>query len=98
MSASRFALAAIVVIGVPAALVGYMVLAEFVLRPLKDRSRTRLRPWIWLLPGFALLGLYLLYPTITTVINSFQDANSSRWIGFENNTLWTPRVLLGEIA
>jgi alpha-glucoside transport system permease protein len=84
LSASRFALAAIVVIGVPAALVGYMVLAEFVLRPLKDRSRTRLRPWIWLLPGFALLGLYLLYPTITTLINSFQDANSSRWIGLEN--------------
>jgi len=21
-----------------------------------------------------------------------------RWIGFENNTLWTPRLLLGEIA
>ncbi len=84
MSASRLLLATVVVIGVPAALIGYLVLLELCLRPLPDRVRTRARPWLWLLPGFALLAVFLLYPTVTTFINSFQDATSSHWVGLSN--------------
>ena len=54
------------------------------LRLLPARGRTRLRPWLWLLPGFALLAVYLLYPAITTAINSLQDATSNRWVGLAN--------------
>jgi len=84
MNASRAILAAVVVFGVPAVLVGYLVTVEAGLRSLPERGRARLRPWLWLLPGFALLAFYLLYPAITTVINSLQNADSSRWVGLQN--------------
>jgi alpha-glucoside transport system permease protein len=84
MSGSRLLLGAVVVIGVPAVLVGYIALLERLLGLLPQRTRARVRPWLWLLPGFALLGLYLVYPAITTIINSLQDAHSSRWLGFAN--------------
>ncbi len=38
----------IVVIGVPAVLVGYILLTEQVLRAVPDRQRGRIRPWLWL--------------------------------------------------
>lgn len=84
MSASRLILAVVVVFGVPAALVGYLALVEYGLRGLSNRGRARVRPWLWLLPGFALLGLFLVYPTVTTIVNSFQDAHSTHWVGLTN--------------
>jgi alpha-glucoside transport system permease protein len=76
--------AIVVVVGVPAALVGYILLIEAVIRVVPGRMQGWIRPWLWLLPAFAFLGLFLVYPTIITVIKSFQDRAARNFIGFEN--------------
>ncbi|HEX6127983.1 MAG TPA: sugar ABC transporter permease [Candidatus Limnocylindria bacterium] len=77
-------MAIIVVIGVPAATVGYALLTERLLKLVRPQRRAAVRPWLWLLPGFAFLGLYLIYPTINTLILSFQNSNSTEFVGVEN--------------
>ncbi len=76
--------ALVVVIGVPAALVGYILLVETALRAVPGRLQSRVRPWLWLLPAFLFLGVFLVYPTIQTIIKSFQNRAGREFIGFEN--------------
>jgi alpha-glucoside transport system permease protein len=76
--------AIVVVVGVPAALVGYILLVETVLRALPGRFQGRVRPWLWLLPAFGFLGLFLIYPTIITIIKSFQNRSGREFIGLAN--------------
>ncbi|HEX8005809.1 MAG TPA: hypothetical protein VF482_05195, partial [Trebonia sp.] len=38
----------------------------------------------WLGPALALLGVYLLWPLVSTVILSFRDAAGRRWAGADN--------------
>lgn len=80
----RLVTAVIVVVGVPAILVGYIVLSEQVLRVVPDRARRRIGPWLWLLPAFAFLGVFLVYPTIGTVIRSLQNAAGTTFVGLDN--------------
>ncbi|MEX0629518.1 MAG: sugar ABC transporter permease [Chloroflexota bacterium] len=77
-------LAVVVVVGVPAITVLYALATEWVLGVLPERRRPSLRPWLWVLPGFAFLGVFLVYPAISTVILSLQDARSENWVGLEN--------------
>ncbi len=81
---NRLILAVVVVFGVPAALVGYVALIEWLLRRVPDRRRGRVRPWLWLLPGFAFLGVYLVYPSLKTIYLSFFNANSTKFVGLDN--------------
>lgn len=76
--------AIVVVFGVPAALVGYILLVEALLKAAPGRFQARIRPWLWLLPAFAFLGLFLVYPTIQTIIKSFQDRAARNFIGLAN--------------
>jgi alpha-glucoside transport system permease protein len=48
------------------------------------RLSRRLLPYAFLLPAFGLIGLMLIYPTVQTVVYSFADRGSERFIGFEN--------------
>jgi alpha-glucoside transport system permease protein len=80
----RLILAAIVVVGVPTALVGYVTLVEGVLGLIPERSRAKLRPWLWLAPALAFLLVFLVYPTVRTVILSFYGPNSERFVGLAN--------------
>jgi alpha-glucoside transport system permease protein len=41
-------------------------------------------PWLWLAPALILLGVFLVYPTIDTIIRSFQDPSSHHFVGFDN--------------
>ena len=52
-------------------------------------------PWLWLAPALALLGVFLVYPVINTVVTSFLDESSaggiadfvkdpSSFVGFDN--------------
>ena len=41
-------------------------------------------PWVWLAPALAVLGVYLVYPTVDTVRRSFLDARSENWVGLDN--------------
>jgi alpha-glucoside transport system permease protein len=80
----RLGTAISVVIGVPAVLVGYIYGTELLLRFVDERQRGRIRPWLWLLPALAFLFVFLVYPTIGTIIRSFQDAAGDAFVGFGN--------------
>ena len=76
--------ALIVVIGVPAVLVGYIWGTEQVLRLFSERAKPRIRPWLWLAPAFLFLGIFLVYPTVGTIIRSFKNAADSAFVGLDN--------------
>jgi len=76
--------AVIVVVGVPAVLIGYIWATEQVLRLLPERQKPRVRPWLWLGPALAFLALFLVYPMIGTVIHSFQDNAGTSFVGLDN--------------
>ncbi len=40
--------------------------------------------WIWIGPGVALMLLFFIYPLIQTIIYSFQNADSTKYVGFKN--------------
>ncbi|HEY1455089.1 MAG TPA: sugar ABC transporter permease [Candidatus Dormibacteraeota bacterium] len=73
----------LVILGVPAVLVGYIVGAEFLVRRLPDKNRPQVRPWIWVGPALLFVAAFLLIPAIATFIQSFQD-NHGSFVGFQN--------------
>jgi len=84
MNAHFFLIALVALVVVPFILIAYLVLSE---RLLKNRSRRiagKLRPWLWLLPAFLLLSVFLIYPVINTFILGFMDARSENFIGLSN--------------
>jgi alpha-glucoside transport system permease protein len=51
------------------------------------------RPFLFVGPAMALLGFYLVYPAINTLILSFQDRRSENFVGFDNfERLFTENV------
>jgi alpha-glucoside transport system permease protein len=80
----RLITAIIVVVGVPAVLVGYIWLTERVLSLVGQRAQPRLRPWLWLAPALGFLIVFLVYPTIGTLIRSFQDKAGTNFVGLDN--------------
>lgn len=84
MESGTLMTAIIAVIGVPVATVLFIVAAERLLGLLPERRRPGVRPWLWLLPGLAFLGVFLVYPTIKTIILSLMDDRSENFVGAEN--------------
>lgn len=80
----RLGTALIVVFGVPAVLIGYIYSTELVLRFAPEGRAGRIRPWLWLLPALMFVGVFLIYPTIGTVIRSFQDKAGTAFAGLAN--------------
>jgi len=80
----RLTTAIIVVVGVPAVLVGYIWLTELGLRLVGQRIRPRLRPWLWLAPALAFLIVFLVYPTVGTFVRSLQNKAGTAFIGLDN--------------
>ena len=81
---NRWLMAGIVLVGVPLVIIGYIVLTERILRLVPANRRDGIRPWLWLAPALLFVGIFLIYPTIRTVIISFMDARSENFIGIEN--------------
>lgn len=81
---SRLLLMVAVVVLVPAVLVGYIVLTEQVLRLFPERAKPRVRPWLWLAPALTFLLVFLVYPTIGTLVRSFQNAAGTKFVGLDN--------------
>lgn len=77
-------MAAIVVVGIPAVLVGYILGTEQLLRIFPPRRRDRIRPWLWLLPALAFLFVFLIYPAIGTFVDSFKSRFSENFVGLAN--------------
>lgn len=110
----RWVTAAIVVIGVPASLVGYIFLTELLLRLAPQRLVPRLRPYLWIAPAMAFLGVFLVYPSVDTVRRSFMNRWSEEYVGLRNyeyivtnpgvreaiinNLLWLVFLTLGAVA
>jgi len=80
----RLIQAAIVLLGVPAALVGYIALVEWFVQRLPDKQQPRVRPWLWIGPALALLAFFLVYPTLNTIYLSFLNAKSTNFVGLDN--------------
>lgn len=76
--------AAVVVIGVPAVLVGYILLTERLIQALPERRQGSIRPWFWIAPAVAFLVVFLIYPTLNTFVLSFMDAQSRQFVGLDN--------------
>ena len=111
---SRLITAIIVVVGVPAVLFLYIWLTEQILRPVPDRYRGTIRPWLWLAPALVFLIVFLVYPTIGTIIHSFQNSAGTKFVGFDNfvyfftspttlgalknNLLWVVLLTLGTVG
>ena len=80
------------IIGVVAVLVGVGGAAGFfhflnmAVEGLPLRLSLKVIPYAYLLPGFALIVLMLIFPTVQTIMYSFADADSEAWVGFANYT------------
>jgi alpha-glucoside transport system permease protein len=51
---------------------------------LPGRWEDRVKPYLFILPAFLAIALYLLYPTIQTVVFSFANASSTAFVGGSN--------------
>ena len=72
-----------VLIGVGVAVLLYFVLNK-IAELLPGRMGDRLKPWLYILPPYVPIAVYLLYPTVLAIIASFQDAASENWVGLGN--------------
>lgn len=76
--------AIVAVVGVPAALIGYILLTERLIQVLPEKRQGRIRPWFWIAPALLFLFVFLIYPTINTIVLSFLDAQSKNFVGLDN--------------
>lgn len=44
----------------------------------------KIKPYVFILPAFAAVGLYLVYPFIQTLVFSFANRDSTAWVGLAN--------------
>lgn len=90
----QFVMAAVTIVVGVLGCVGYFFLSNAALDsiypargPNAGTNITRantIRPWLFLLPALILLGVYLVYPVIVSVIFSFMDARAETFVGFAN--------------
>ncbi len=74
-----------VLIGVSAALVLYWVLNK-IAELLPTKWEGRLKPYLYILPAYAAITFYLIYPAVQTLVYSFKDSSSTDWVGTANYT------------
>ena len=72
-------------VGVGAAVVRYWVLNKLA-ELLPGRWEDRIKPYLYILPAYAALVFYLVYPAVQTVVFSFANAQSTAWVGLDNYT------------
>ncbi len=74
-----------VVCGVAGAVVLFWVLNKLT-ELLPSKPQELIKPYVFILPAFAALGLYLVYPFIQTLVYSFANRDSTAFIGLDNYT------------
>ncbi|MFJ1971162.1 carbohydrate ABC transporter permease [Streptomyces sp. NPDC087903] len=72
-----------VLAGVTAALAVYWVLNKLA-EALPGRWETRIKPYLYIAPAIAAIGVYLVYPTIVTIVDSFKNSDGSGFVGLDN--------------
>ncbi len=71
--------------GVGGALLLFWIL-NFLVDRLPDRLADRVKPYVYILPAFVVIGLFLIYPAIQTIVYSFANSTSTAWVGLQNYT------------
>ena len=71
--------------GVGGALLLFYVLNKLV-EMLPQKWEERLKPYAFILPAVAAIGVFLIYPAVRTIILSFANATSTAWVGTKNYT------------
>jgi alpha-glucoside transport system permease protein len=79
----RILTALIAIIAVPIVLVGYIQVGEWLLSRLPKRIALRMRPYVWVFPAVAFATVFMVLPTINTILISFQDAKGNP-VGLDN--------------
>lgn len=74
-----------IVIGIGGSILFFRFL-NMAIEGLPPRMSEGFIPYAFLLPGFSLIGLMLLYPTIQTIVYSFANEDSTQWVGLKNYT------------
>ena len=74
-----------VIAGVGASLVLYWLLNKLA-ELLPGKWENRIKPYFYILPAYVAVSVYLLYPAVLTIINSFKDRRSAKWVGAQNFT------------
>jgi alpha-glucoside transport system permease protein len=69
---------------IPSVVILYLLAVESLLRLLPEKSRQRVRPWLWSAPALLFLFTFLVYPTLNTIYLSFFDAKSKTFVGLNN--------------
>lgn len=69
--------------GVVGAIVVYYLLNKLA-ELLPGRWEDRVKPYLFLLPALGAITLYLIYPTVQTVVYSFANASSTEFVGVTN--------------
>jgi alpha-glucoside transport system permease protein len=72
------------VVGIPALVLGFIVLGEIAIRRLPEARQALLRPWVWMAPMLVIVGVVLVYPLGITVLLSLADARGSGFVGAQN--------------
>ena len=80
----RIVQALITVIAVPVIVVGYILVVEALIGRLPRRTASRIRPWLWVAPALVFVGVFLVYPTIATIVRSTYNRRGNEFIGIEN--------------
>jgi len=71
--------------GVGGALLLFYVLNKLV-EMLPQKWEERLKPFAFILPAVAAIGVFLIYPAVRTIILSFANSTSTAWVGTKNYT------------
>jgi alpha-glucoside transport system permease protein len=72
-----------VLVGIGAAVLLYYLLNKLA-ELLPGSLEAKVKPWLYILPAYLAITVYLLYPTVLAFVASFQDATSESWVGLEN--------------
>lgn len=72
-----------VLAGIAAALAVYWVLNKLA-EALPGRWENRIKPYLYIAPAVAAIGVYLVYPTAVTIVDSLRSSDGTRFVGFDN--------------
>jgi alpha-glucoside transport system permease protein len=74
-----------VVIGIGGSFALYWVLNKLT-ELLPGPAERGLKPYVYILPAYVAIIVFLIYPGVLTIIDSFKDSTSTKWVGLHNFT------------
>ena len=71
------------------------VLINWIVEQLPDPWPSRIQPFVYIGPAVAIMGWYLAIPVVRTLILSFKNDISTKWVGLDNYIFaFTDRIML----